>query len=235
MIAGEATMQINIQGHGIELTPFLRDYTEKKINKLTEFFSNVQKAMVVLDYRKIDDLTRSHVAEVSLWAAGKKVIRATEAGQDMYAAIDLVYDELKRQLKKHKDKHIKGRRREAEKVKELSRSIAPLIITSNEPVVVKSKKFDITNMQPEEAKEEMKILSHSFFVFRNVNSGEINVLYEDKIYEPSMVNILSEEEAVNKIKGEDTQIVIFRNSDTREINVLYKRRSGNFGLIEPAI
>lgn len=228
-------MQVNIQGHGIELTSYLRDYTHKKIGKLTEFFQNIQKAMVVLDYRKIDDLTRSHVAEVSLWVAGKKVIRATEAGQDMYAAIDLVCDELKRQLKKHKEKHVKERRREAEKIKELSRSIPPVITSPIEPVVVKAKKFDISNMQPEEAKEEMKLLSHSFFVFRNAVSGEINVLYKDKIYEPSMVNILSEKEAVKKIKGDDTSIVIFRNSDTHEINVLYKRRSGNFGLIEPAI
>ena len=80
--------------------------------------------MIVLDVRKINDLKRSQVAEVSMWVSGKKVIRATEAGEDMYAAIDLVYEELKRQLVKHKDKHVKENRRVAEKFKENQRKIA---------------------------------------------------------------------------------------------------------------
>ena len=118
-------MQINIQGHGIELTEPLRDYANKKIGRLTEFFSNIQKIQVTLDARKNDDFKRSQVVEVSLWAAGKKLIRATEAAQDMYAAIDLVFAELERQVIKHKEKHVKEIRRGASKLKQFLRNFIP--------------------------------------------------------------------------------------------------------------
>lgn len=104
-------MQIKIQGHGMELTPALKAYAEKKIGKLDEFFSNIIKAEIILDDRHSRDSKKRQVAEVSMWLAGKKVIRATEAGEDMYAAIDLVAEELKQQLKKFKDKHVKNKRR----------------------------------------------------------------------------------------------------------------------------
>lgn len=116
-------MQINIQGHHTVLTGPLREYAEKKITKLQEFFSNIQKITVMLDARQNLDTKRSQVAEVSIWAAGKKLIRATEAGQDMYAAIDLVFEELKKQLVRHKEKHVKEVRRAAEKLKEIARRI----------------------------------------------------------------------------------------------------------------
>lgn len=118
-------MQIKIQGHGMDLTPALKAYAEKKIGKLDEFFSNIIKAEIILDDRHIRDSKRRQVAEVSMWVAGKKVIRATEAGEDMYAAIDLVSEELKQQLKKFKDKHVKNKRREAEEIKRELRTFRP--------------------------------------------------------------------------------------------------------------
>lgn len=114
-------MQINIQGHNVELSAPLKEYAIKKMGKLEEYYFNIQKLTIVLDVRNNDDLKRTNVAEVSIWASGKKLIHASEAGENMYAAIDLVYDELKVQLKKHKDKHVKEARRSAEKLKEISR------------------------------------------------------------------------------------------------------------------
>ncbi len=99
-------MQISIQGHGIELTEPLREYAHKKIGRLEEFFKNIQRIQIILDVRAIDDLNQKHVAEVNLWAAGKRLIRASEAGKDMYAAIDEVFEELERQVKKHKEKRV---------------------------------------------------------------------------------------------------------------------------------
>ncbi|MFA4858862.1 MAG: ribosome-associated translation inhibitor RaiA, partial [Candidatus Margulisiibacteriota bacterium] len=93
-------MPIIVQGHGTHLTPALRSYAFKKFEKLPQFFENIQKIEIILDARTTADSSRSQVAEVTVWAAGKKVIRATEAGQDMYAAIDLVYEEIKSQIKK---------------------------------------------------------------------------------------------------------------------------------------
>jgi putative sigma-54 modulation protein len=228
-------MQLNIQGHNLELTPPLRDYAVKKIGKLQEYYKNIQKAEVTLDYRDIDDQFKAHVAEVSVWVAGKKVIRASEAGQDMYAAIDLVFDELKRQLKRHKEKHVKEVRRNARKLKEVTRTAPPLELKADGPVMVKMKQFNINNMTEQEAREQLKMSGHEFFVFRNAETSEINVLHGEDVILPSTAKALSAEEASNELKKSGANFMAFINKGTDELSVLYKRRSGNLGLIEPAL
>ena len=228
-------MQIKVQGHNLELTRPLGDYAIKKISKLQEYYKNIQKAAVTLDYRDIDDQLKAHVAEVSIWVAGKKVIRASDAGSDMYAAIDLVFEELKRQLKRHKEKHVKEVRRAAQKIKILSRTSPPVKIKPAGPVLVKMKQFNISNMSEADARDQMKILGHDFYVFRNVETSEINVLHSGEVIQPDAVKTLSEEEASAELKKSGANFLAFVNKMTEEMAVLYKRRSGNFGLIEPAL
>jgi putative sigma-54 modulation protein len=119
-------MQINITCRGTEVTPPIRDYAQEKIVKLEEFFSNIQKVEVVLEARDIDDAERAQFAEIRAWMAGFKMIQATAEARDVYAAIDLVIEEAKRQIQKHKEKHVKESRRKASKMKrDIKASIAP--------------------------------------------------------------------------------------------------------------
>ncbi|MDD5594259.1 MAG: ribosome-associated translation inhibitor RaiA [Candidatus Margulisbacteria bacterium] len=97
-------MQIKISGHGTEVTPALRDYVQQRAAKLEEYFKNIQKVEIVLDARANYDAERRQVAEVRAWMSGKKMILAKEGGRDMYAAIDLVMEEVKKQIEKHKEK-----------------------------------------------------------------------------------------------------------------------------------
>ncbi len=228
-------MQINIQGHNVDLTQPLRSYAVKKIGKLEEYFKNIQKILIILDVRSNDDSKRTNVADVSIWAAGKKVIHASEAGENMYAAIDLVFDELKKQLQKHKEKHVKEARRSAEKVKEISRTVVLVPQSTMKQTIAKLKRFDIKTMTKEEALEEQKILGHDFFVFRNSETGELNVLHKGKVIAPDSLKALSEEEAAETLQKNNESFLPFLNPNTNEINVLYKRKSGNLGLIEPAL
>lgn len=227
-------MQINIQGHNVQLTAPLREYAIKKIGKLGEFYNNIQKIEITLDVRNLEDIKRSQVAEVSVWLAGKKVVRAEEAGEDMYAAIDLVFEELRRQVVKHKEMRIKEARRSAEKIKEISRSVYLKKEDQEKERVVKLKRFDIKVMPQEEALAEKKMLGHDFFVFRNAETGDINVLTETSLLGPSDMNIYSEDEALLQLQSKEDIFISFLNSSTKEVNVLYKRKSGNFGLIEPS-
>ncbi|MBU0672136.1 MAG: ribosome-associated translation inhibitor RaiA [Candidatus Margulisbacteria bacterium] len=110
-------MQIKITGRSLEITPALRDYAQEKAGKLEEFYKNIQKVEIILEARSIDDAERRQVAEIRTWLSGKKMIQATEAARDAYAAIDLAIEEAKRQIQKHKDKHIKEQRRKASKTK----------------------------------------------------------------------------------------------------------------------
>lgn len=114
-------MQIIITGRGIEISGPLRDYVQEKAAKLEEFFDNIQKVEVVLDARSINDAERRQVAEIRAWMAGLRVVQATEAGKDMYAAVDLALEEAKRQIEKHKEKMVHEKRRAAKKFKILSR------------------------------------------------------------------------------------------------------------------
>lgn len=227
-------MQINIQGHGIELTPALKEYATRKIGRVQEFFNNIQKVQITLDVRKIDDLRKSQVAEVSLWAAGKKVIRATEAAHDMYSAIDLVAAEIERQVKKHKEKHVKEGRRIGERIKQLTRTFIPSFMRSGEPALARMTRFDISNMTFSEAQAERSKHGHSFFLFRNAETGEVNVLHKNELIDPAKAKKLSEDEAVRALKASDAEFLAFMNPNTSEMNVVYKRKSGNLGLIEPA-
>jgi putative sigma-54 modulation protein len=113
-------MQIKISGHGIEVTPALRDYVQQKAGKLEEYFKNIQKVEIVLDARQIYDAERRQVAEVRAWMGGNKMVQAKEGGRDMYAAVDLVLEEVKKQIEKHKEKMGREKIRQTRKWKLLS-------------------------------------------------------------------------------------------------------------------
>ena len=186
-------MKVIVQGHGTEVTDALRDYAEKKIKKVEEFFGNIQKAEVTLDFRKIENKSRNNVAEITVWAAGK-VVRAADGAADMYAAIDQAMAKLDRQIERYKEKLKHETKRFSERMKEHIREMIPERLMPKHPsgpVIVKVKRFAMTPLSPEEAAQEMELLGHDFFMFLN--------------------------------------------SATREVNTIYRRRSGNYGLIEPEL
>jgi len=222
----------------MEITAPIRDYAHKKISKLEEFFKNIQKVEVVLDHRQIDDQTRNNVAEVSMWAAGKKVIRATAAGQDIYAAIDVVFGKLEQQLRKHKEKHVQERRRGARKIKE---GLEEITYEKEEgPVLVETKRFASKPMTLDEARDELKLSKEDFILFKEAESGKVELVYKkgDEEFrtlskDNADIKNLNPQMAMKEIKKQGKDFYMFLNSDTKDINVIYRRKSGNYGLIEP--
>ena len=234
-------MQIIIQGHGLELTPPLKEYANKKFSKLTQFYENIPKIEVLLDARNIENIERCHVAEVTVWAAGNKVLRATEAGQDMYAAIDLTFDEIKRQVRKHKEKHHRERRRQGEKAKEVmhTMAMADAESTTRVPSIVKVNSFANKPMRENEALDEFKISNQDFLMFRNADNGLVSIVCaknkKNKVLSPKRLKSLTPEEAKKEVKKAKAPFLTFKNATTNETNVIYKRKSGNYGLVEPTI
>ena len=90
-------------------------------------------------------------------------------------------------------------------------------------------------MTQSEAAAEQINLGHDFFLFRNAETGEINVLHENNVIDPSHTEKLTEEEAARRLLGEKIIFLAFTNAASDELNVLYKRKSGNLGLIEPVL
>lgn len=239
-------MQINIQGHGIALTEALKEYVNKKIGHLEHYFNNIQKAVVILDARDNSNIKKSQVAEVSVWLAGKKVVRATAAGENMYASVDLVADELKRQVQKHKEMHIDEKRRASEKMKEELRSaMINEFEEKTAPEIVHSSKFAAKPMGMEEAREEMKVYHQDFMVFYDAKKNVPHLIsrtrlksgrerYEIVSAQDDKIKSMDIESAKTKLAKGKKIYVPFLNSQTNEFNVLYRRSCGNFGLIEPS-
>ncbi len=170
-------MQIIFTGKHVEVTPAFREYAESKLSKLGRFFDHVQEVHVVQSI-----LRNQHTVEVTLKADGT-TIRAEERSPDMYSSIDLVTDKLERQLARYKDRFISRTRDSLQGLKPGEISTAETLVAGagqqlEPPVIVRTKRFAIKPMDPEAASQEMELVGHDFYVFRNSSSHEVNVIYK---------------------------------------------------------
>jgi len=169
-------MHIIFAGKHLEVTPSLRDYAEAKLSKLERFFDHVKEVRVVESI-----LRNQQIVEVTLVADGT-TIRAEERSSDMYTSLDLVTDKLERQLKRYKGRFIT---RTSESLKGLKPAEVNAPATPGQdgaddilPMIVRTKRFAVKPMDPEEAALEMELIGHDFYVFRNAESNQVNVIYK---------------------------------------------------------
>lgn len=163
-------MQYKITGRGIDLTQGLKDAITSKLGKLEKFFSDDTIANVTLTVEK----DRQKI-EVTIPMKGH-VIRAEQVSGDMYVSIDLVEEVLERQLRRYRTKLIA---KDQQATKEFSHEYIEEEDTSDEDIeIVRTKKFGLKPMFPEDACVQMELLGHNFFVFRNAETDEINVVYK---------------------------------------------------------
>lgn len=165
-------MQYIISGKNIDVTEALKDVAIQKLSKLEKYFVEDTEIQVTMSVLK-----QLHVIEVTIPIKGS-IIRAEEEADSMYAAIDKVVDILERQLVKHRKKLIDRHRHNNTFKKEF-------INVQNDDKeqginIVRTKKFAIKPMDAEEACLEMDMLGHDFFVFRNSDTDEVNVVYKRK-------------------------------------------------------
>ncbi|WP_124065217.1 ribosome-associated translation inhibitor RaiA [Clostridium sp. E02] len=164
-------MNFTITGRNIEVTTGLKQAIEEKLGKLERFFAPATEATVRLSVQK-----EIHKIEVTIPVKGH-IIRAEESSTDMYVSIDLVEEILERQLKKYKNKLIDKK----QNALSFSQAFMDTETTIDDQVeIVKTKKFAVKPMDTEEACIQMELLGHSFFVFLNADSDEVNVVYKRK-------------------------------------------------------
>ena len=168
-------MRIMVRGKNIEVTDALRDYVAKRLGKLEKFFELDDAQVTLLVERE------NHVVEVTIPINGM-ILRGEEETGDMYSSIDLVVDKLEKQLEKYKTKLLDRRPKNLQApVRELP---ADLLGQSNEaedmPRIVRTKRFAVKPMAVDEAVMQMNLLGHSFFVFTNADTEDVNVVYRRK-------------------------------------------------------
>ena len=156
-----------ITGRNLDITDAMRTYAEEKLSRLTRFFDNVVDAKITMSYRQ----GRAEPATVEVQVnVPNGMIRAEESGADTYAAVDLVVDKLERQLKRFKGRQL-ARRSEAPPPP------VPAEEEFEEPTIARVKRHVLRPMTPEDAAIQMDDLGHDFFMFRNAETEEINVIY----------------------------------------------------------
>lgn len=164
-------MRIIISGKNVEITDGLRKAVETKIGKLSRYFSAGTEVYVTLSVEK-----ERQKIEVTVPVKGN-IIRSEQTSNDMYVSIDLVEEIIERQLKKYKKKLIAQQQSSA--------SFQPDYLENDfeedeEVKIVRTKRFDIKPMYPEDACVQMELLGHSFFVFCNAETDQVNVVYKRK-------------------------------------------------------
>jgi putative sigma-54 modulation protein len=164
-------MQLQVKGRNVEVSEQMRAYAEEKLGKLERQLNGLARVELELTVERNPSIAENNVAEATIWTKGP-VLRARETSPDMKASIDQLVDKLERQVTRYKEKRRRhGGRRDPE---------APVEERSGEgegPRIVKTKQFAIKPMSPEEAVLQLELVGHDFFVFRNGDTDEVNVVY----------------------------------------------------------
>ena len=164
-------MKFVIVGRNIEVTPGLKSAVEEKIGKLEKYFNPDTEVHVTLSVEK----DRQKI-EVTIPVKGN-IIRSEQVSNDMYVSIDLVEEIIERQLKKYKNKIVDKQ----QAASSFSKMYMENDYTDDEEIkIVRTKRFDIKPMYPEDACVQMELLGHNFYVFRNAETDEVNVVYKRK-------------------------------------------------------
>ena len=164
-------MKFTIVGKNINVTEGLRLAVEDKIGKLEKYFTPDTEVHVTLSVEK-----ERQKIEVTIPVKGN-IIRSEQVSNDMYVSIDLVEEIIERQLKKYKtriiDKHQGGSSFKQD-------FLENDYVDDEEIKIVRTKRFDIKPMYPEDACVQMELLGHTFFVFVNAETDQVCVVYKRK-------------------------------------------------------
>jgi len=176
-------MKLVIQGKNLEITDAIHEYVQQKIAKAVNHFQQLTNEVDVhLSVARNPRINPKQTAEVTIYANGT-VIRAQESSENLYASIDLVADKIARQLRKYKEKR-KAKQHHLPKTGEVvaEQPIVEDLIgdrTAELPgEVVRTKYFAMPPMSIQEALEQLQLIDHDFYMFRNAETDEINVIYQ---------------------------------------------------------
>ncbi|MDE7310682.1 MAG: ribosome-associated translation inhibitor RaiA [Eubacterium sp.] len=165
-------MRTTISGKNLDITEGLRSAVEEKLSRLEKYFTPDTIVNVTLSVTK----KRHQKMEVTIPVKGH-IIRAEQESDDMYVTIDLVEEVIEAQLKKYRQKLVSQQQSAGNFKQEFIDSESA---EEEEVQIIRSKKFGMKPMFPEDACVQMELLGHTFFVFRNAETDEVNVVYKRK-------------------------------------------------------
>ncbi len=174
-------MEVSVSGRHTTVSESLRRQAEDKIGRLDKYLSGMERAEVHFWEEKNSRIENREFCEVTMEGHGHHV-RCKVSAPDGFTAIDIAVDKLERQLRKLKTK-VKNRNQRREKLDVVETDLVPdSLLTGDaaiEPMykIVKSKRFELAPMDPQEAALQMDLLNHDFYVFTNAETNHSAVVY----------------------------------------------------------
>ncbi|MEP6910887.1 MAG: ribosome-associated translation inhibitor RaiA [Actinomycetota bacterium] len=167
-------MNLQVKGRNLEVSDQIRQYAEDKLGKLDRLVKDPTRVELELAVEKNPSIHDNQIAEATVWTKGP-VLRARETSADMKASIDQLVDKLERQVKRYREK--RRPRKHDHRHDGPPPEPPPAPGTDDGPAIVKTKQFVVKPMTPVEAALQLELVGHDFFVFRNAESNELNVVY----------------------------------------------------------
>jgi putative sigma-54 modulation protein len=166
-------VRLSVKGKNLEVSDSIRRYAEEKLGKLHRHLHELTQVELELRVERNPSIAANQVAEATIWTKGP-TLRAREASSDMKASIDQLTEKLLRQVEHYRAKRTKRRQLRGNDVP----TGGPMALEEEAgPQIVKTKQFAVKPMSPEEAALQLELVGHDFFVFRNDESDEVNVIY----------------------------------------------------------
>jgi ribosomal subunit interface protein len=175
-------MELIFKNRNSKVSDRQRTHIEEKLNKLGRYLDQISqmKVEIIEEQRRTEGIV--HRVQVTLVGEHGILLRAEQRAAELYAAVDEVHDTLQRQIRRYKDKHWRrGKLRRqggeiVEAVPEATNGVTPET-EERRARIVRTKEFEVKPMFSDEAVEQMELLGHNFFVFRDAETNRINVLY----------------------------------------------------------
>jgi putative sigma-54 modulation protein len=162
-----------VKGRNLEVSDSIRSYAEQKLAKLDKQLGDGAVVELELAVEKNPSISANQVAEVTVWTKGP-TLRAREATKDMRASIDQLTEKLLRQVRHYRDK--RSRRNARTSPVPIDEGAAAMTDAIDQQIV-KTKQFAVKPMSAEEAVLQLELIGHDFFVFRDAETMDVNVVY----------------------------------------------------------
>ncbi|MCA9920041.1 MAG: ribosome-associated translation inhibitor RaiA [Anaerolineales bacterium] len=173
-------MELSVNGRNMEVTTRLRNYVEKKTVKLDRYMPNLAEIHVDLSETNARNAVDRQVAQITIRDNRGTILRAEERSNDMFASVDAVVDKLYRQISRYRGKRQRKHRGGNGSEELVVGEPLPMeeeLVESDEPSIVRTKRFTMRPMTTDEAVDQLELLGHDFFVFFNADEQAVNVLY----------------------------------------------------------
>lgn len=178
-------MDLIVKNRNGKISNRQRDYIEEKLGKLERFLEQARTATVEISAdKRRNQRSEQQRLQVTLIGEHGIILRAEQSSDDLFKAVDMVQDILERQIKRYKGKYwrrgrlrrrggefITGEHLQPEEPEDIP------VMVNEEPRIVRVKEFNLKPMFTDEAVEQMELLDHSFFVFRDADTSHVSVIY----------------------------------------------------------